>query len=277
MVDNPYYIDHPWLTAATDGRLTLIFNPRDLTGSPPTFAGSGMQAATSTTGQTWETHDIVPLEAQRNMYIGTGSVDKTTSYALFYDLAAPFGQTLKKSVDGKVWSSTAVLPGRAGAYVGDAVRSASHGSDVWLLYGLAGEGGGESSAAVYHQGLALVHSSDGGNTWESGWMIVGDGRLYMLPELTVERTGALDLVYYAATRDLDPDASFEWVRSTDAGATWTRPVVLQRRILFKAQRRVPDWLGDYVAMATDDDFAYFAWTSNETGQAMVEYARRSVR
>jgi hypothetical protein len=98
----------------------------------------------------------------------------------------------------------------------------------------------------------------------------------MLPELAIERTGAFDIVYYGATRDLDPDAAFEWIRSTDAGATWSRPVVLQTGILFKAQRRVPDWLGDYVTIVTDDDFAYFAWTSNQTGRAMVEYARRAL-
>jgi hypothetical protein len=81
-------------------------------------------------------------------------------------------------------------------------------------------------------------------------------------------------VYYAGNRALDPNATFEWIRSTDAGTTWSSPVVLRRGILFQSERDVQDWLGDYVAVATDDEFAYFAWTSNDTGEAVAQFARR---
>jgi hypothetical protein len=277
VLDSPYFNDHPWLTAATDGRLTLVYNSRSLTGNPPVFDGSAMQASTSTTGQAWETHDIVPLDMQRGTSIPTGSVAGTVSYALFYDSAALSQTTLEKSPDGNVWSPTAPLPNRFGAYSGQAVRSASLDSDVWLLYGVAQTGNAEGTAFVYPQGLAIVHSSNEGGDWQEGVVVVNDGRLYMNPELVVERTGVLDVVYYAGTRDLDPDAAFEWTRSTDAGSSWSTPVVLQRGILFQSSRTTANWLGDYVAVATDDDFAYFAWTANQTGTARATFARRPLR
>jgi hypothetical protein len=142
---------------------------------------------------------------------------------------------------------------------------------------VAQTGTSESTAFVYPQGLAIVHSSDEGGDWQESIVVINDGRLYMEPELVVERTGALDVVYYAGTRDLDPDAAFEWTRSTDAGSTWSTPVVLQRGIRFQASRTTADWLGDYVAVVTDDDFAYFAWTANETGRAQAKFARRVLR
>jgi len=277
VLNSPYFIDHPWLTAATDGRLTLVYNSRSLTGNPPAFDGSAMQASTSTTGQGWETNDIVPLDGQRSMSIPTSSVAGTVSYALFYDSASLSQTTLEKSADGKVWSPTAPLPGRFGAYSGQAIRSASRDSDVWLLYGVAQTGSAESTAFVYPQGLAIVHSSDEGADWQEGVVVINDGRLYMEPELVVERTGALDVAYYAGARELDPDGAIEWMRSTDAGASWSTPVVLQGGIRFQTSRTTADWLGDYVAVVTDDDFAYFAWTSNETGTARAKFARRTLR
>ncbi len=274
MIDNAHFVDHPWLTAASDGRLTLVYNPRDFTQNPPAFKGSGMTAATSTTGQTWETHDIVPFDMERDVAIATGSVDGMERYALFYDTDAPFGSTLEKSADGKAWSPTATISGRVSAYLGDAIRSASRGADVWLLYGLAGYLGGSESAIVYDQGIALGHSADGGATWDAPAIILQDDRKVMLPELVIEKDGALDVVYYAGIRELDPAGTFEWIRSTDEGKTWSSAVVIKRGILFQPSRTTQDWLGDYVAVATDDDFAYFAWTSNETGQATAQFARR---
>ena len=137
--------------------------------------------------------------------------------------------------------------------------------------------GVQTCALPISQGLAIVHSADEGGDWQESIVVINDGRLYMEPELVVERTGVLDVVYYAGTRELDPDAAFEWTRSTDAGSTWSTPVVLQRRILFQASRNTADWLGDYVAVVTDDDYAYFAWTSNETGRAQAQFARRALR
>jgi hypothetical protein len=274
-VDSRYFVDHPWLTAATDGRLTLVYNPRDLTtGNPPMFHGSGMLAATSQDGRTWQTNAIVPVEVDRNAALATGSVDGTESYALFYDAAAPYGQVLEKSADGKVWSATATFPGRLGPYTVDAVRSASRGADIWLLSGLAGDGGSESTTIVYHQGLALLHSGDGGATWQEESTAINDGRIYMLPELGIEPSGALDVLYYAAARDLDPAATFEWVRSTDAGATWSSPVALDTGILFQRSRLGRDWLGDYVAMTSDADYGYFIWTANQSGTSAARFARR---
>jgi hypothetical protein len=273
-VDSRWFVDHPWLTTATDGRLTIIFNPRDVTTNPPSFRGSGMTAATSQDGKVWEQNAIVPLMADRNAALATSNGDGTESYALFYDSAAPYGQVLEKSADGKMWAPTATFPGRIGPYTSDAVRAASRGADIWLLSGLAGDGGSETTTIVYHQGLALIHSADGGATWQEGSTAVSDGRLYMLPELSIEPSGALDVLYYAATRDLDPAATFEWVRSTDAGATWSAPVVLDQKILFQRSRLGRDWLGDYVATTADADYVYFMWTGNQSGQSAARFARR---
>jgi hypothetical protein len=274
MIDNPHFVDHPWLTAASDGRLTVVYNPRDFTQNPPAFLGSGIQAATSKNGLAWETHDVVSFDANRNVAIATGSVDGTESFALFYDSDAPFGETLEKSANGAAWAPTTTFPETVTSYLGSAVRSASRGPDVWLLYGLAGSAASQTTSIVFAQGLALGHSSDGGATWQKPAIIVSDGRSYLLPELAIERNGALDVAYYAGNRDLDPDATFEWMRSTDAGTTWSSPVVLKRGILFQSRRDLQDWLGDYVAVASDDDYAYFAWTSNDTGQAVAQFARR---
>ena len=220
------------------------------------------------------TSEIVPVEADRNAALATGNVDGNESYALFYDSASPYGQVLEKSADGKVWSATATFPGRLGPYTSDAVRSASRGQDIWLLSGLAGDGGSESTTIVYHQGLAIIHSADGGATWQEGSTLVQDGRLVMLPDISIEASGALDVLYYAATRDLDPAATFEWLRSTDSGATWSAPVVIDKSILFQRSRLGKDWLGDYVAMTADADFGYLIWTANQTGTSSARFARR---
>ena len=103
---------------------------------------------------------------------------------------------------------------------------------------------------------------------------MSDGRTYMLPELSIEPNGALDVLYYAGTQDLDPAATFEWVRSTDAGATWSAPVVLDQKILFQRSRLGRDWLGDYVATTADADYVYFMWTGNQSGQSAARFARR---
>src|SRR5262249_47260425 len=152
--------------------LTLVYNPRDFAQNPDNFMGSGIQASTSKNGLAWETHDVVAFDPNRNVAVATGSVDGTDSFALFYDSDAPLGETLEKSPNGAEWSPTTTFPETVTSYLGTAVRSASRGSDVWLLYGLAGSVDSQTISIVFAQGLALGHSTDGGATWQKPAIIV---------------------------------------------------------------------------------------------------------
>src|SRR5262249_41295208 len=131
IIDNPNFCDHPWLDAASDGRLTVLYNPRAVDFNTQTFAGSAMLASTSLDGTTWETHDIVPFGKGTNVSLVTGSVDGTTSWALFFDnTTLGSGMTLEKSGDGKIWTKTAPLPADAFA-----IRAVARGAEVFVLSG----------------------------------------------------------------------------------------------------------------------------------------------
>jgi hypothetical protein len=272
IIDNPNYCDHPWLDAASDGRLTVLYNPRAVDFTAKTFAGSAMLAATSTDGTIWETHDIVPFSRTTNVSLVTGSVDGTTSWALFADDTAAGGMTLEKSADGKTWSRTTPLPSDALA-----IRAVARGDDVYVLFGVPELAGNAEAALPLFDSLTLVRSRDGGATWDAAIPITKDPRKYLLPELTIEPSGALDLVAYAGKAAGDPNATFEWTRSIDAGASWRAPIVLDSKLVLEQNRQTPARLGDYVAARYLGGIGYFAWTNNTSGQSAVVFAHTDVR
>jgi hypothetical protein len=135
------------------------------------------------------------------------------------------------------------------AVAAEAPLCLSGGDDLWIAYGLAARPLDTGSSALMSS-LVLVHSRDGGASFDARHEVREEGALLMHPQIVREPSGALDAVYYAG-RD---EGKTGGLRSTRLDAQGARAAsrTVGAPLPFVAQRSDPRWAGDYFGIAWSD-------------------------
>ena len=171
--------------------------------------------------------------------------------------------------DGQTWpgQNLAVVPPSPNI---DGIPSCvADGADVWIDYEeYAGAGAGDS--------VHVLHSSDDGQTFGQDTVASGHDPLPLLrgDQLTRASNGDLLVFSYGGSRDGDPDASFDFVKSVDKGTTFSLRHTVHSPIFLNLTRHKPRWLGDYVGVRPFGASLYVSYVDN-TGSDQTSHIRFS--
>ena len=118
---------------------------------------------------------------------------------------------------------------------------------------------GPDDADIY-----LIKSIDGGASWLSPVRINDDVGVcdQILPWVDVKPNGVIDVVWYDRRNDLSDQMWDIYIaRSTDGGASFLPNVQLNDKSFLTANG---NWIGEYMGLAVDSDYAYLVWTSTDS-------------
>jgi hypothetical protein len=253
--------DKPWISV-TDKDTVLVTYAKTSSG--------GIYAARSTNqGQTWSNTVIVEDGSFRNLVY---SCPPKTGDRIFVTYVASGGIGLHWSDDdGVTWpstSSTAVAQtGDQPAF--DDPTCVATGTDVWVSYGTSDDAFTESIMPKL-KSIKIAHSTNDGVSI-ADWHEAKDPRAMfaMHPQLVLEPSGQLDIIYYTGNRDMDTMGTFRWSKSTDGGATWSLSQTLFQPLEFIQSRESILWLGDYAGAVWDGGILYTTFTENNEGAAHI--------
>jgi hypothetical protein len=138
------------------------------------------------------------------------------------------------------------------------------GNDVWVSYGVTSQPAAGNDSTSFLDTIRIAHTGDGGKTIDVRYSVTDaqGGKYTLLPTLSREANGALDLVYYAGSSEMDPKGSYRHSRSTDGGKTWDASVALKSNLFFTGDRGSPKWLGDYTGVAMRNGYLYTSYAEN---------------
>jgi hypothetical protein len=271
---NAFY-DKPWIAMTSKGTAVVTYSRQ---------SGSELSlvAARSTDGQSWQ-ESIIATDpfgtSYRNLAYPCASRNADRLYVT-YPRAGQFGVeaiSLAWSDDqGATWSSemdVANAPQEPLAY--EDPTCVAEGDDLWISYGLSQDPPAVESTALL-DAIRVVHSKDAGASVDVRLYAhdVAAGQFYLLPAMTREDDGSLDVLYYAGDGDGQPGTIRRARMPAGAGA-FGPSVVVDAPLTFNVQRSSPLWLGDYVGLAWRGGRLYMAYARNDLGTSHIAFAAAS--
>ncbi|MGH2575469.1 MAG: sialidase family protein [Ignavibacteria bacterium] len=118
--------------------------------------------------------------------------------------------------------------------------------------------------------IFLVKSTDGGNTWSKVKRVNDDaaGSEQFMSWMSVDPlTGAVNILYYDRRSHYDFSTDVYLSRSTDGGESFVNMKVSEEP--FQTIRNV--FMGDYVGVASHNDFVACSWTRIDGGKTNIIY------
>ncbi|HFE66846.1 MAG TPA: hypothetical protein ENJ93_06250 [Chloroflexi bacterium] len=119
-----------------------------------------------------------------------------------------------------------------------------------------------------NRGVYLTRSEDGGNTWQdpalwfdgaaADWPVVGQ------PALTISDDGVFNLLVKRPLSPMDSQADLFYLRSEDAGQTWTEPVQVNDQLSGWAQLEAPNSGALHVVYQEQANNRVTTWHTNST-------------
>ena len=227
----------------------------------------------STDGTSWSTTVAIDQPESANMLWfceGTGNV----FLAFLGATTTTYAGLRKSSDDGTTWSTTTVHASLDTDLVGQAdVGCVASGSDVSVLYITTAERSADATTLDVANGVFVAHSGDGGSSFDPQPVPALDtpaGSVALLPVLTREASGRLDVTYVSGHAVNDPTAT---VRVDHIDATAVSPSVeVDGPLLFDQSRISATWLGDYLGAVVHDDVLYVAYPRNDVGVTNIHFA-----
>lgn len=150
----------------------------------------------------------------------------------------------------------------------EAPLCAARGDEVWLAYGVSALPL-DTGASAAMSSLVLVHSSDGGATFDRRVTVADDGNVLVHPQLAWEDDG-VSVVAYAAPL-VSGAAALRHLRVGRDGKvdahTLRAPLELSRK------RADPGWIGDYFGLTGAGGALFVAFGDNAGHPPRVEITR----
>jgi hypothetical protein len=266
--------DKPWITITADDSLVVTY-------AVATGAQSKLIAAIGKDGVSWNRSVI--LQGTTAFWNLAFPCAPRQGKRLWVSYLA-FSPTDEVSV-GLTWSddggvswlpllqnTTVNLPDEHVAF--DDPGCVADGEDVWVSYGLTKDPFGEEESDKSFA-VRLAHSGDGGATIDAR-IDAHDpaaAAFFLHPQMTMEDSGAIDLVYYAGNMDKDLNGAYRWSRAESPAKGFGPSEVIEAPVVFFQDRDKPPWLGDYTGLFWAGDQLYTSYVVNTTGKAHVAFAR----
>jgi len=275
-VSNPAFAnqthDKPWITITSDGTLVVTY-------AVATKVQSRLVASHSKDGLSWQESVILQgASAFWNLAYPCapkGGKRLWVTYLTFTNDVA-VGLTYSDD-DGQTWipllqNTTVSLPSEPVSF--DDPTCVAQGNEVWVSYGLSKEPPGQMESTKSYA-IRLAHSSDGGKTIDAR-IDAHDGAagpFYIHPQMALEQSGAIDLVYYAGKMDKDKAGVYRWSRSDKPLGGFSPSAAVESPVTFLQDRADPRWLGDYTGAFWTGKKLYNSYVVNATGTSHVAFAR----
>lgn len=166
---------------------------------------------------------------------------------------------------------TGFLPQKHGIRVNGIPRMAIDPGNGWI-YIVTNEinisPAGSDPDIIFHR------STNGGQTWSQGIRVnqdpVNNGKIQYFPEICMDSTGAINVLYYDDRNTTSDSAQIFMSRSTNGGNTWYDFQVSDKTF---APQPIPGgpqfYQGDFISLATASNKLYPVWMANYTGTYQI--------
>lgn len=273
---NAFY-DKPWIAVTNQGTAVVTY-------SRQSESGLALIASRSPDGAAWQESVIAEdpsFTAFRNLAYPCTPKTGARLWVTYPRMGAAGNvvaiELVHSDDQGATWSSethVAIAPKEPLAYEDPAC--AADGNEVWISYGLSKDPPTVDTTGRLHA-IRMAHSADGGESFDLR-LDAHDptaAPAYLLPAMSREDDGSLDLLYYAG--DADGDAGALRRARMPAGAGAFEPSILvDPALTFNLQRGSPIWLGDYIGVASHAGRLYMAYATNESGFSHVAFASAKI-
>ncbi len=142
--------------------------------------------------------------------------------------------------------------------------SPSNSQELYIVYAADPDAGvnGPDEADIFP-----IKSTDGGTTWGAPIRVNDDATVndQILPWVDVKPDGTIDVMWYDRRNDVRDTGGDEYwdvfiARSVDAGASFLPNVQINDMPFLTPVGQ--SWMGEYLGLAIDGQYAYGAWTSS---------------
>ncbi len=269
--------DHPKTFVTADGTIVTSFMESQTISSSST---TGITASSKDGGQTWTRSFIVDAAANEFANLFWFCEGQGILYSTYLE-APPTGYyvALRSSTDdGATWSTTStVISLGSETPAGLDPTCVANGNDVWVAYGTTPSPVTSQNDLDPAHALRVAHSSDRGASVGATRMDALDtaaGSLGLIPLMTRETGGALDIAYLTGNADGDTMGSMRYVRAS--GATFGSSVVVDGPLLFTINRAADTWVGDYLGSVVHGTGLYLAYPMNAQGVTHIYFRRMAL-
>ena len=150
----------------------------------------------------------------------------------------------------------------------------TNGNNIYIAY--SADMGGQGDAD--YGDIYLVRSTDGGQTWSAPKKINDDvgtnGQFH--PWVSVTPSGVVCVAWYDRRNDpLDIDLDIYYALSVDNGSTFTSNKKVND-VTIKLLTDPSAWMGEYLGLTTDSNYAYIAWTDTRNLERDIYFDKMSV-
>jgi hypothetical protein len=277
-MDGGALYDKPWITVTNKGTIFITYE-RDLNNNE-----LGLVAARSTDGgMTWQrtfiADEMGPTATFRNLAYPCAPRNGNHLWVT-YVASAPTSNGVdirlsRSDDDGLTWQPEVTVSQPNDPTAFEDPTCAGDGENVWVTYGLSKDPIDQMAGSAQKlASIQLVHSGDGGQTFDTRTE-AGDPAampFFMHPQLVMEETGSLDVVYYAGAKDEDQAGSYRRARAAMPPAFGPSSVV-ESPLVYLQSRSDPRWLGDYTGLYTRNGKLYTSYVVNTSGTAQVAFAK----
>jgi hypothetical protein len=141
--------------------------------------------------------------------------------------------------------------------------SPNNPNELYITYAADPDGAGPDEADIF-----FIRSTDGGNTWTLPLQVNHDDTTQndqFLPWMAVKNDGTIDIAWYDRRIDsLDAKWDVFIARSTDKGNSFSKNVRLNNNSFATPVNISGSWMGEYLGLAVDANYAYVVFTSSIT-------------
>ena len=262
--------DHPKIFVTSAGTVVVGYAAY----ATPTSPGSQGIVARSTDGTSWSrTVAIDQPESANLLWFCEGAANV---YLTFFgaNTTEAFAGLRTSTDDGVTWSASSVHASLDTDMMGQAdVGCVAAGNDVWVLYATSAMRSVDATTLDVLDGLFVAHSGNAGASFDASPVQALDtaaGSVALLPLLTREASGTLDVTYISGNAVGDPKANVRFNRID--GTTVSPGEYIDGPLLFDKSRISYTWLGDYFGAVVHDDVLYTAYPRNDTGVTRIDLA-----
>jgi hypothetical protein len=275
-VDSPAsgaFLDKPWLTVTNNGSVIVAYARF---GMPDV---SFAVARSTDGGQSFTLATIASSNGSEAYNLGFPcSQPGTNNVWIAYIQFTGLGQSVRlaRSLDdGQSFLTTTVTTEPDVAYTQPNCFVAPDG--LWVSYALSDDVPNSRNSALSHA-VRVRRSTDGGVGFEAPVDVALPSRapLALGPNMAINESGDLHVVWYAGAFDGDPRGSFRRGRMRSGIGAFEPSAPIQAPIVFTSARGVPDWLGDYTGVVARGDKLYAAFPENTSGASHVMFHRSFV-
>ncbi len=195
-------------------------------------------------------------------------------YFVYFRNAAGFTINARRSTDGGATWSAEVPAATQGVSYTDPTCVAS-GQDLWIAYGTTALPDESSLGRQSDAGVKVVHSGDGGLSFDAP-VNVSDGMpSYMLPRIAAGGD-RLYIGYYQGPYGV-PGAQLKLASSSDNGASWAPEVMVSQVGTLTDQRQSLTFMGDYFGLAAPAGWIFAGTIDNTTNPNTIQVVSRCAR